>query len=69
MAVGGEEQSTFDEVEAFDLGNGEWVTLPSLPTARHGLAVVAWEDTLFVLSGGPTPGYSYSAVNEALTLG
>ncbi len=47
----------------------EWVSLPPLPTARHGLAVVSLEDTLFVLSGGTTPGYSYSAVNEALTLG
>ncbi len=69
IAVGGEEQATFDEVEAYDIGDEEWVSLPPLPTARHGLAVVSLEGTLFVLSGGTTPGYSYSAVNEALTLG
>ena len=69
IAVGGEEQATFDEAEAYDVVTEEWASLPPLPTARHGLAVVGWEDTLFVLSGGPTPGYSFSAVNEALTLG
>ncbi len=69
IAVGGEEQATFDEAEVYDVVTEEWASLPPLPTARHGLAVVGWEDTLFVLSGGPTPGYSFSAVNEALTLG
>jgi Kelch motif len=69
IAVGGEEQATFDEVEAYDVVRGEWVSLPALPTARHGLAVVAWEGILFVLSGGTEPGYSFSAANEALTVG
>ena len=69
IAVGGEEQATFEEVEAYHVVSGEWVSLPALPTARHGLAAVAWEGILFVLSGGTEPGYSFSAANEALTVG
>jgi hypothetical protein len=39
---------------------------PDLPNPRHGLGVVAVGGTLYVMTGGPTPGGSQTAVCEAL---
>lgn len=82
--VGGEQPSgTFREVEIFDAATNGWTRGPDLPTARHGLAVVVSPGTksedaarnvvitpprLLVLTGGPTPGGSQTAVCEALDL-
>ena len=74
VAAGGEDLGaggeTFDEVEALTAGGSErsWMVLPSLPTPRHGLGVVAVGDTVYVLAGGRTPGLSFSGTNEAITL-
>lgn len=66
-AVGGEESTrTFKEVEVFD--GARWVAHLDLPTPRHGLAVAAFGRTLYVLTGGPTPGGSQTAVVEGLVL-
>jgi hypothetical protein len=35
-----------------------------MPTARHGLGSAAVDGRLYVISGGPKPGGSYSNVNE-----
>jgi hypothetical protein len=40
-----------------------------MPTARHGLGVVAVGNVVHVIAGGPTPGFSFSSANEALDLG
>ena len=70
VAPGGEQQGgTFDEAEAYDVAAGQWVTLPPLPTPRHGLGVAAIGTYLFVLDGGTSPGLSVTAVNEAIDLG
>ncbi len=37
-----------------------------MPTARHGLGAAA-DGRIFVISGGPRAGGSYSSVNEVLT--
>jgi hypothetical protein len=82
--VGGEQPSgTFREVEVFDTRTNSWTRGPDLPTARHGLAVVVSTGSkaidaarnlvttpprLLVLTGGPTPGGSQTAVCEALDL-
>jgi hypothetical protein len=58
---------TFDEAERFEPGAGAWQALPRMPTPRHGLAAAAVGPTIYVLSGGPSPGFSYSDLNEALT--
>jgi hypothetical protein len=50
----------------FELTANRWSRLPDLPTPRHGLGVVALGSTLYVMSGGPTPGGSQTAVCEAL---
>lgn len=36
-----------------------------MPTARHGLGAAVVEGVIYVIGGGPRPGGSYSAVNEA----
>jgi hypothetical protein len=79
--VGGEQPSgTIREVEIFDLRTNAWTRGPDLPTARHGLGVVVVPGTkevvsgsavitparLLVISGGPTPGGSQTAICEAL---
>ena len=67
--VGGEQPlGTYKEVELFDAESGQWSRLPDLPTPRHGIGVVAVGRTVYVMSGGPTPGGSQTAVSEALDL-
>jgi non-specific serine/threonine protein kinase len=74
--VGGEQPlGTFKEVEIYDERTGAWSRGPDLPTPRHGIAVAAVGGTsgvprgvILVLSGGPTPGGSQTAVCEALDL-
>jgi hypothetical protein len=68
VAVGGEARTTFREVEAFDTVSGTWLTLPGLPTPRHGLGVVTVGRTLYVLAGGPQPGLHVAATAEAIDL-
>ena len=57
---------TFKELDIFDSASAKWTRGPDLPTSRHGLGVVAVGSTLYVMSGGPTPGVSQTAVCEAL---
>jgi len=68
MFVAGGEQpvGTFKEVDIFDSATGKWTRGLDLPTPRHGLGVVAVGSTVYVMSGGPTPGTSQTAVCEAL---
>jgi len=54
-------------VEVFDAATGGWSALAPMPTPRHGLAAIAREGRIHVLSGGPQPGGSYSAAHEILT--
>jgi galactose oxidase-like protein/Kelch motif protein len=65
--VGGERpDGTYREVEVFDAESGRWTRGPDLPTPRHGIGVVAVGRTVYVMSGGPTPGGSQTPVSEAL---
>jgi len=64
---------TFREVEIYDERTGAWSRGPDLPTPRHGIGVAAVGGTsgvprgaILVLTGGPTPGGSQTAVCEAL---
>ncbi|HEV8656591.1 MAG TPA: kelch repeat-containing protein [Candidatus Limnocylindria bacterium] len=67
--VGGEQLSgTYKEVELFDFATQRWSRLPDLPTPRHGIGVVAVGRTVYVMTGGPTPGSSQTPVSEALDL-
>lgn len=82
--AGGEQPTgTYREVDIFDARTNAWTRGPDLPTPRHGIGVVVVQPTkgldaagnlvttsarLLVISGGPTPGASQTAVCEAIDL-
>ena len=67
--IGGEGgPATFAENEAYDPATDRWEALASLPTPRHGLGVVALGDAIYVASGGPRPGATYSDALEIFSL-
>jgi hypothetical protein len=53
-------------VEGYNAKSNSWSSYARLPTARHGPGAVALGSKLYVISGGPKPGASASAVNEIL---
>jgi N-acetylneuraminic acid mutarotase len=57
---------TFQENEVYDSARDTWQRMAPMPTARHGSAVV--QGRIYVISGGPTPGGSFSDLNEAFTI-
>lgn len=59
--------NTFGENEGFDGDRGRWLSYPPLPTARHGLGAAALGAALYLISGGPTAGYSFSTTVEVFT--
>ena len=72
VAPGGEDLTpggtTFAEAEAFDVQRERWISLPPMPSPRHGLGVVAIGETVFTLAGGPQPGLAFSGTVEAIDL-
>jgi hypothetical protein len=38
-----------------------------MPTARHGLGAAIVGNSIYVISGGPKPGATFSSVNEVFT--
>ncbi len=62
---GGESgEGTFRENEAYDPGRDTWQALAPMPMGRHGLGSAVVRGRIYVLSGGPTPGGSFSDLNE-----
>ena len=67
--AGGEQRNgTCREVELSTPRRAPWSRLPDLPTPRHGIGVVAVGRTIYVMTGGATPGGSQTPVSEALDL-
>ena len=65
---GGEgSDGTFRENEAYDPARDAWQVLAPMPTARHGLGSAVVHGRIHVICGGPTPGDSYSDLNEIFT--
>lgn len=63
--IGGESsQMTFDLNHAYFPETNHWERKAPLPTSRHGLGVVSVHGRLYVLSGGPSPGATYTNINE-----
>ena len=58
---------TFSENEVYDPARDVWQRMAPLPTARHGLGSAVVQGRIYVISGGPTPGGSFSDVNEVFT--
>lgn len=63
--IGGEGAAgMFNENEAHDPVRDIWQRLTPMPTARHGLGSAVIQGRIYVISGGPTPGGSFSDLNE-----
>ena len=66
--IGGEaKEGTFATNEAYHPVTDQWRTMAPMPTARHGLGSAVVAGRLYVISGGPTPGGSFSQINEVFT--
>lgn len=66
--VGGEApEGTFRANEAYRPDSDRWQAVASMPAGRHGLASAVVNGRFYVISGGPTPGGSYSDLNEVFT--
>ncbi len=66
--MGGEGAAgTFNENEAYDPARDIWQRMAPMPTARHGLGSAVIQGRIYVISGGPTPGGSFSDLNEVFT--
>ncbi|MDF0667672.1 MAG: kelch repeat-containing protein [Nitrospira sp.] len=59
---------TFQENEAYDPTRDTWQRMAPMPTARHGLGSAVVQGHIYVISGGPTPGGSFSDLNEVFTV-
>lgn len=57
-------EGTFRENEAYDPARDTWQTMAPMPTGRHGLGSAVVHGHIHVISGGPTPGGSFSNLNE-----
>ncbi|WP_455245553.1 Kelch repeat-containing protein [Petrachloros mirabilis] len=60
-------KGTFHENEAYDPASDAWLSMAPMPTARHGLGSAVTQGHIHVMSGGPTPGGSFSGLNEVFT--
>ncbi|GJL70847.1 MAG: hypothetical protein NMNS01_00460 [Nitrosomonas sp.] len=68
FVLGGESgQGTFATNEAYIPDADKWLAMAPMPTPRHGLGAAVVGGRLYVISGGPTPGGSFSQVNEIFT--
>lgn len=66
--IGGESgEGTFATNEAYNPAKDKWRTMAPMPTARHGLGSAVVNKRLYAISGGPSPGGSFSRVNEVFT--
>jgi N-acetylneuraminic acid mutarotase len=66
--MGGEGAAgTFNENEVYDPVRDIWQRMAPMPTARHGLGSAVVQGRIYVISGGPTPGGSFSDLNEVFT--
>jgi len=62
---GGEsDEGTFRQNEMYDPARDMWQAMALMPTGRHGLGSAAVQGRIYVISGGPTPGGSFSNLNE-----
>jgi hypothetical protein len=58
---------TFPLNESYDPTQDAWKSMAPMPTARHGLGSAVVDGHIHVISGGPTPGGSFSNVNEVFS--
>lgn len=56
----------FPNVEAYSPSMDRWVTLPDMPTPRHGMAAASVDDTIYVPGGATVQAFGAVSTNEAL---
>ena len=63
---GGEQHDgTCNNNEKYDTTSNNWTSEKSMPTARHdGLAVISFDNKIYVIACGQQPGGSVSSINE-----
>ncbi len=68
VALGGEEPTqVLATAEMYDIAEAEWISLPPLPTARHGEVVASVGNTVYCIGGADRPTHEGSvATVEAL---
>ena len=59
-------KGVFSEVEAYDPAADRWLSLPPMPTPRHGMGVATVGDVIFVPGGGDVQALGPTEVVEAL---
>ena len=58
VTVGGESStSVSDAVQGYDIQRATWSKLPTLPSARHGVALAGLDDSLYAIGGATEPGH------------
>jgi N-acetylneuraminic acid mutarotase len=55
MFLGEQPEGTFNNNKKFDTVSNKWTSEKSMPTARHGLVVVSFDNKIYVIGGGPQP--------------
>jgi hypothetical protein len=53
--------TTFSQVEAYNPRNNSWSSHMRMPTSRHGLGAAPVAGRIYVISGGPTGFFLFSA--------
>ena len=61
------EERTFADAERYDPEEDRWDIVEPMPTARHGLGAASVDGHIYVISGGPDPGFSFGTANERYT--
>jgi hypothetical protein len=59
-------ERTFDAAERYNPSEDRWEVLPPMPSARHGLGAAVVGRAIYVVSGGPEPGFSFGTAHERL---
>ena len=58
VVVGGEEPTrVLGTVEMYDVAEGKWISLPPMPTPRHGEVVATVGNTVYVIGGANRPSH------------
>ena len=70
LVIGGEVPGrALPTVEAYNVARDTWRTLPSMPTARHGVQAALCGDRVLLAAGGARMGGGPSDAHEALAVG
>jgi hypothetical protein len=61
-------EKTFNNNEKYNTAANTWTDDIPMPTPRHELAVIALNNDIYVIGGGPEPDISFANVNEIMNV-